>query len=144
MKSFWSCDIPVMSVIFFSTPHSLCLWVVWEPSWHLLLTDTEGRRTHQYDWPRSVGCPHSGHGTSSGNGHSRCKTCGWQKHICSVVRRNQNIYLNNSQDIMFKIYYYLLKIKSIHTNCTCGKVLSIGIKLNFWYKMDKCQKYKYR
>lgn len=33
------------------------------------------RRTRRCDWLHSVECPHSARGTSSGSGHSRCKTC---------------------------------------------------------------------
>lgn len=68
-------SVPVTSVIFFSTPRSLCRSVAWGLSWRLLSTDTAGTRTRRSDWPRSAGCPRSGRGTSSGSGRSRCKTC---------------------------------------------------------------------
>lgn len=88
--------IPVTSVIFFSIPHSLCQWAAWGPSWHLLLTDTAGRRTHRCDWPHSAGCPHSARGTSSDSGRSLCKTCGWRLDTSWLAHQSKSLYVEEN------------------------------------------------
>lgn len=63
-----------------------------KPSWRPPLTDTEDTRIHRCGWPRFAECPRTDRGTSSGTGHSRCRT--WKgknkrKKKANLVRGQQ-------------------------------------------------------
>lgn len=67
-------SLPVRNVKSCAGPRNPCQWAVRKPSWRPLLTGTEDRRIRRCGWPHFARCPRNDRGTSSGSGHSRCRT----------------------------------------------------------------------
>ena len=86
-----SVSSPVSSVIFFSSLRYPSLWAAWEQSWHLPWTGTVGKRIHRSPRPHSAEYPRSDHGTSSGIGHSQCRT--YKRHDKTTeLRKNSDAF----------------------------------------------------
>lgn len=86
---------PVRTAGFSAGPRSPCQWAAWRPSWRPPSTDTVDTRTGRCGWPRSAECPHSGRGTSSDSGHSRCRTCEGKEELLLVRPKNTRQHWNS-------------------------------------------------